>query len=363
MTDYVCVKISGLNLLRIIDKLIKKNVFVSDVITKQRYIKFTIANGDLCVLDKICKQERKFYTIVYKSGVKQIFSRVPYMLGTFLAFILISTFIYSYSLFVYSVELSYKSNLDYDIEKVNAVLVDNGVVSGIRKNKFSISDISNLIMLNLDDVESCQVMFKGSKLFITIFPATKKYEVDTENLCSKYDAVILNAEAFSGNLKVKAGDIVKKGDVLIENQNGATGEVFGKVYFTATKIYNEKQQKITYTGRTFNLREFLIAQKWSIKNNVICPFNRYEVEVKNYYVAKNLFLPVLCTEKIYREIEINEFEIPFESVEEEIKNEVYEQAKLKIADETTITNVSYSIVNDSNYTRIDCFIETKMSLI
>lgn len=363
MSDLVCVKISGLNLLRIVDGLVKKNVFVSDVVTKQKYIKFVISEKDLPVLDKICKKERKFYTIIYKNGFKMLLSKMPYMLGTFLALVLTTIFIYSYSLFVFSVKLEYSSNLPYDLKKVNQVLLANGIVSGMKKKKFKTSDISNLIMLSVDDVEGCNVRFNGNVLKITIYPAIKKHEISSENIYSKFDGVVESAESFSGKLKVKAGDIVKKGDILIENDNGASGKVFGKVYFTATKIYNEKQQKISYTGKTFSIKDFLVMGKWEINSKAVCPFKKYEVINKSYYVSKNLFLPILCRERLYKEIEIGEIIVPFSDVEEKIKNEVFEQAKLKISDESAITNVTYSTVFEGGYTRVDCFVETLISLI
>lgn len=363
MSDFVCVKITGLNLLRIVDKLVKKNVYISDIIAKQKFIKFAISEKDLGILNDICKSERKFYTIVYKNGFKQFLSQMPYFFGCFLAMILAISFIYSYSLFVFSVDTSYSSNLPYNLEKVNNVLKENGIVSGMDKRKFKTSEISNLIMLSVDDVEGCKVQYNGNKLSIIIYPAVKKYEPTTENIYSKYDGVIESAEAYSGNLKVKAGDIVKKGDILIENSNGASGKVLGKVYFTATKIYNEKQQKISYTGKTFKIKEFLVASKWNIYSKAVCPFKKYEVENREYFVTKNLFLPILCHERVYKEIEIGNIIVPFEDVQEKIKVETLTQAKSKIEDEKTITNVTYSIVTDGGFTRVDCFVETIINLI
>ena len=61
MSSVVKIKISGLNLIRIIDKLILKNVVVSNLVIKKTSMTFLIDENKLSELDKICKIEHKFY--------------------------------------------------------------------------------------------------------------------------------------------------------------------------------------------------------------------------------------------------------------------------------------------------------------
>lgn len=363
MNNLVQVKISGLNLIRIIDKLISKNVPIYNLTRKPKYIKFTISENRLDILNKICKNEHKFYKILQKNGFKQLIYKLPYMLGSFLIFILSYIYFFSTSLFINNVNISYNSNLTYNLENVKRLLSSNGINSGMKKNKYSISDIQNLIMLNIDDIEGCKVEYSGNNLDICVFPSVNKYENNTEDLYSNFDAVIESAEAYSGVLKVKKGDIVKKGDLLIENDLGASGKIKGKVYFTATKIYNEKQQNIIYTGNEYHVREYEVFDKIIIKSNKKCNFKQYLVEKHSFYINKNLFIPIKCNKIIYKEVKIEDIYIPFDSVEEETKKSVFEIAKSKVNDETSITNVTYSVVRDGSYVRIDCFIEAVIDLI
>ena len=363
MQELVCVKITGLNLFRITNKLIENNVYITDLKVKKMQVKFIIAEKNLQILDKICKKEHKFYQIVYKNGFKQLMSRLPFYFGTFLAFILSFSYMFATSLFISNVSVSYKSNLNYDLSKVNNLLERNGIVSGMKKNKFSTNEIQNMIMLEIDNVEGCEVRLNGGNLNICIYPASEKFQISTEDLISEFDGVIVEAKAYSGVLKVKAGDIVSKVDVLIENNNGASGKITAKVYFTSTKIYNQNQQNLICTGKTYKVRDFLICSKFWIYGKSHCNFNTYLVENCSFYVGKNLFLPILCRQTIYKEVYMEEKVIPFEAVEEEIKSEVFKEAKSKIKDNSEITNTTYSIVTEGDYTRIDCYIETVMDLI
>lgn len=361
--NYVCVKISGLNLIRIVDRLVEKNVYISNLVVKTKYIKFTIDENKLILLDKICKKEHKFYQIIYKNGFKSLFYKIPYMLGAVIASIIIATYFVSISLFIRNVDVTYKSNIDYDLTEVNTLLKNNGIVSGMNKNKFSLSEIQKLIMLEIESVEGCEVRLNGNNLNICIYPATLKYEVGTENLYSKFDGIIIFAEAYSGVLKVKVGDTISKGDILIENNSGATGKILAKTYVTTTKIFNENRQEIKYTGNIYTIKDFLIYPNFWIYGKNKCSFSKFVVEKRSFYVNKNLFLPILCIENIYREIEIEEKNVPFESVKENIKDELLLEAKQKVSGNSEISNVTYSIVTEGSYTRIDCFVETIVELV
>lgn len=361
--DFVCVKITGLNLIRIVNRLVEKNVCVNHLVIKPKFIKFVIAEKDLLVLDEICKKEHKFYQIIYKNGFKQLFLKIPYMFGAILASLIITIYFVSISLFIKSVDVEYKSNNFYDLSYVNQLLKDKGIVAGMRKSKFSISEIQKLIMLEVDSVEGCEVRLNGNNLSICIYPATLKYEVETENLYSKFDGVVTFAEAYSGNLKVQVGDTISKGDLLIENNNGASGKILAKVYFSSTKIYNENRQELQFTGQTYTVKDFLIYPKFWIFGNNNCIFSKFVVEKRSFYVSKNLFLPILCQENIYREVEIIEKTIPFDEVKEKIKDDLLFETKQKISNFDEISNITYSIVTENNYTRIDCFVEAIVQIV
>jgi len=231
------------------------------------------------------------------------------------------------------------------------------------KKNFLEKDIKNIIMLSVDDIEDCDVEYKGNLLNICIYPAVKKYEVTAENIYSNYDAVIEQAEAYVGILKIKAGDIVKKGDLLIENNLGASGKIRGKVYFVATKIYNENQQIVKYTGREYITKDYSIFNKFIIKSKNYCDFKQFYVENCTFSINKNIFIPIICNKKIYKEIIIEDIVVPFSDVENKIKEETYNEALKKVNNFNDITNVSYSVVKEGSYIRVDCFIETIMDLI
>lgn len=359
----VRVKISGLNLPRLIERLIDKNVMVNDVVTKGRSVKFTINENDIDVLNKVCKIEHKYYVVISNSGLKNVLNKMPYLLGAMLAIVISFLYIYSFDKFVVDVSVVAESEMSFDLGEVNQKLKERGVVSGMLKKNVNISEIQKMLLLNFDDISGCTAKLDGGNLLIKIFPATKKYETNYDDLFSKYNAVITKAEAHSGKLKVKVGDVVQKGDLLIKNENGASGLVEGKVYFVGTVVYNENQQYAEKTGKTYKTKNINFCNLFIVKGKNRCTFSNYLVEKCDFYISPNYLFPIKVEEFIYYEVEMKERIVPFEKVETNMTTSAYNEALKNVPNKDKITNVTYSEVKDGPYTRVDCFIETVINIL
>lgn len=357
MKEEVCVKIEGMNLTRIIDKLVAKNILIKDLKTNSKHVRFVIANKDLDELNKICKVEHKFYSIISKNGFKQILHKLPYLFGSFLAITIIFAYLFSINFYIYKVDVSYSSNTEYNIENVNQFLADNGIVVGMKRNKFSIREIQELILLNFDDISGCSVKRNGGDLDIIIYPATKNVETN-QNILSKYDAVVTNIKVFAGEANVKEGDIVKANDILIKNTNGASGIVEGKIYYSASIIYNENQQYLERTGNFFKAKNVVLFNNFSLNKRNMSKFDCYETEICDFYLFEQYLFPIKIQEVIYYELAVKERIVPYKDVENKILKDAYNEALSKVKDVSKISNVTYSVVTENNYTRVDCFIET-----
>ncbi len=363
MESSVYVKISGLNLTRLIDRLISKSILIDDLQTKNRTIKFKIKEKDLPVLDDVCKIEHKYYVILQRNGIKQFFFKLPYFFGTILALVIVSCYFYSYSLFINNINISVESTQSYQISKVYKVLENYEIEVGMNKNLISTQELREQLLLELDDIEDCKVELNGVNLNIYIYPAVTKESTGSKTLVSKYNAIITFAEAYNGKLMVSVGDLVQIDDVLIESDTVAQGVVRGKVYFTGTIIFNENQQTIEKTGKTFVTRDYIILNIFSIKSKENCTFSNYLTENCDFYLNQGFGFPIKVTQTIYYETYIRNLFVPFESVEEEVKSQAYDLAYLQIDTEGEITNVTYSIVREDNIIRVDCFIEVECDLI
>ena len=363
MGEDICVKITGLNLSRLVDRLVAEGVMIKNLVTKSNYIRFEIANNKISQLNKICKSEGKFYEIIYKSGIKNAIHRLPYMLGSLLALIIVVAYLLSFNFFVFKVNLSYVSSGEYDTGKVESYLKENGYISGMLRRNIDAGTIENSIVRDFDDVSGCTAKLVGGNLYVKLYIATIKDSTPVKQIKSKYDAIVTRAEAYSGELKVKEGDLVKRGDVLISSEVDAKGKVMGKVYFTSSIIFNDHQQYLERTGKTYTYDNLIFCKKLRLYGANKSKFLNYQETVCTFYLNANLFIPIEIERITLYEVMVKEKIVSFETVEDEIMKRAYDEALLKVPENETVSNVSYSVVTEGNYTRVDCFLEVEMSLI
>lgn len=365
MIGTIKIKIQGLNFGKIINSLIDSGVYLKNLKQKQKYVVFEISEKDETAFKNICKKYHKHYEVLSKNNLVNLLKRARFYFGFIVSFCLIFAFVFSFNLYVFEVNLTIAENKTFDLTKVENLLKENGIVDGMKKKDLEISSLQKLIISSNENISGCSIKEIGGRLEIEIQPAVMKESVSNENIYSNFDAVITSVEIFSGKSTLKPGDLVRKGDLLIENDNGASGKIIGKVYYSDYLIYNENQVVKDFTGRIVEKTRFEVVNKMLSKSIKISEFSNYIEEKCVFCVSKNNFLPINLVKFIYREFEYKETKIPFELVEEEFKEKIYRMVydKIDLDKKDKITNVSYSIVSENNLTRLDCFVECELNLI
>ena len=361
MTDKIYLKINGLNISRFVDKLINKGLCLQELKFGSNYVKFCVKRKDFDLFKSICKKERKCYEIISRSSIKNLFNGLRFCLGFVLAVVLTVSYLIAFSGVVESVKISYDSADNYDISKVEKILDEYGIKEG-GYTKFSSKEIEQMLMTGLDDISGCSVIKKGSNLSVYIYPEVNN-SVKSKELISKYDAVITEIDVFAGQSNFKVGDVVKRGDVLVFDETEAKASVKGKAYFSTSKIYNEKQQNVVYTGKYFVNHSVSMFNKNLYKQNKNNIFSQYLTKKCGFYLCENYFLPIFVESEYVFEIEIEEQIIPFEECEIDIKRELVDELKKNSNIDINESDISFSIVRDGSYVRIDCYAEIETELI
>ena len=265
MIGTIKVKIEGLNFGKIVNALVDEGVYLKNLKEKQKYVVFEIREEDEKKFLLICKKYHKKFEVLSRKGIVNFFKRLRYYFGFLVSMCLIVAFLFSFNLFVFDVKLIVSGNSDFDLKKVEKLLIDEGVVAGVKKKDIDAIKLQNLIVLSQENISACSVIKKGGVLEIVVYPGILKNEVTRENLYSKYDAVITKLDVFAGKTNLKVGDLIKKGDLIIESDNGASGKVSGKVYYSNYIIYNENQFIKEFTGREI-VKQSLNCLKRCLKN-------------------------------------------------------------------------------------------------
>lgn len=362
MSGILRVKINGLNYGKILNELIENDVYLKNVKDRAKSVSFEIEEKNELKLNRICSKYKKRYEIISRNSFVNLIKKLRYYFGFLVAVILVVALIFSFNFSVYRVNIRVDSRDDFDVSNIEKILSDNGIVAGVAKNKINAKKLENLILKTQDNVVGVTVKQNGGIVDVVIYPGVLNQEVKTENIYSNFDAVIKDVQIFAGKSSLKSGDIVRKGDLLIKNDNGAEGIIMAKIYFSDFIIYNENQMERVKTGREITETSIMIFNKIFNKSKQNDKFSNYLEEKCVFSVSKNCFFPISIVKTSYKEFEYKNVVVKFEDVEEKLKEQLYNTVKEK-AEGLNISNVTYSVVKENNLTRLDCFIECEVDLV
>ena len=185
-------------------------------------------------------------------------------------------------------------------------------------------------MLKFNDVAYLSINVKGTNIFVTV---TKKAEtlksVEQSNYCNiiaKKDGIIEKVIARSGNSVVQKGDIVRKGDVLINGSNNKSiPEVWATTFYEASKSASYEEVVKEKTGNKKNVYTLsFYDNKYTIRRNI--KYNDYVIENQEYKLSLgNYTFPLKLKVSTFYESEDKKIEKDKEQVKKELKEKTLKE--------------------------------------
>ena len=276
-----------------------------------------------------------------KIALKTLATKIPLLLGGILSILFIAYFSNAY------LGIKTDGTKAQELEVIK-LLQSEGIEIGARLDEIDTSLLSSRIIEKCK-VADCSVKKKGNYLQITFFP-TKSMQDNTVKynaVVSTSDAIITSVIANSGTTKIKKGDVVKKGDLLISNvvqaQNGeseivvgASGIVWGDVYYRKTEIIKKNATLLVKSGQTKTYTRLSLSKRTPPPS----PYDMYEIKTETS--AFNCFLPLYYEKTTYEEMQERNEEIDL--------NEYAKQSLAKLKEEfgLIIKNEGYELVPLNN---------------
>lgn len=115
--------------------------------------------------------------------------------------------------------------------EVYAHLQSIGVKKFMLKNKVADLDLAASLVAEFPNVAHANVRIMGNTLLISLSEATYNNAKVKTNIYAQYDAVIKDVIAFSGRSLVEVGDVVRKGDLLVEDAYEDSVAITGEVAY------------------------------------------------------------------------------------------------------------------------------------
>ena len=239
-----------------------------------------------------------------------------------------------------------------------------GVSVGVNKNDINPREIERKLMAKFNSISACTIEKIGTIINIKVFEAElENSSVSTSGLdiIAPENMKISKMIVSRGKARVKAGDIAKKGQVLVSGVDGkkAMATIEGTVYYRSSMSFSESKNQLVRTGnkKTYSYISLLGAEIFKTEENH--GFIYAETETNTKYSSYNLFLPLKVISTTYYELENRIVKIPFEDEKDELFSKLRAEAVSKVKGQLPDEYQARFIVTnlENGLYLLDCYVE------
>ena len=268
--------------------------------------------------------------IFFLGGIKK---RISLAIGAVLFLAIIGYL----STYIWSIEVEVQKNIPpFEIRKeLNQI----GIKPGIAKKNIDVKEIEKKLENINDEILWLRVRIEGSTLKVVIQekinpPQTKSYEYG--NLVASKDGEVKRVYTFAGRSVVKTGELVKKGDVVIEGIDGSEGNeyILPPRGIVIANTFYEKSMNVkiagTYLERSGRKDSDIYVEIFGKKiylKKATKDFESYD----KIELSGKIFNKVLYYERIEKDINLSEddaIENAVNELEKSLLNELSRDAKI-----------------------------------
>ncbi|BAK80993.1 sporulation protein YqfD [Candidatus Arthromitus sp. SFB-rat-Yit] len=352
---------------QLLNMIWKKDIKVIEIERENLYSVCLVINSkDFKDVKKICEEINSEVNVV-KMGriIKFIHNFKVYFTLSIGLGISIGMIIFL-SMFIWKIDIKGDSHVSpYEIRQV---IKNLGVHKGMLKFKIDTDKLENEIVASNANLLWSKVRVQGSTLQIEVIESFKPPVIDVDlslgDIVADKDGEIVRVYTQSGTAMVKAGDIVKKGDLLIGGYQGKEGNVFevAPVGDVIAKTFMEFEEIIELEGtknvNTKNMRDEYYINIFGKK----LYFKKYKDEFENY--EKINCDGKLVKKNIYYEVEKVSYTLSPDNVKKNLVDHYskYVKQNLKQSDSIVGVIVKDEIVDNKLKFKISFVIEEKIGV-
>ena len=374
---YVNIKIEGFYIERFINICKSKGILLWNMKREKSSILYAnISINDFKILKNIAKTSSCNIKLTKKMGLPFIFNKYKKRKIFFILLIFVLIVLLISSNYIWNIEIIGDNRIDKN--EIIEELKNNGLSIGVAKSKLDTKSVINDIRMKREDIAWIGIDIKGTNAIVEIVESEKKPDiVKTDEYCniiSEKSGIITRINVSNGTAKVKVGDIVKEGDILVEGKlEGkytepiyvhAAADIEIKTWYSIRKNFEYKQVIEQKTGNT--------ETKYSIKINnlqinfykVLSKFENYDTisENKKLSLFSNFYLPIEIIkqenyEKKYEAVQYSKDELKKKSI-----NELEEELNKQINEERNILNRYVNIKENNEFIDIELVYEVLESV-
>ena len=250
--------------------------------------------------------------------------------------------------------------------EIREFIESQGVKAFCHKNQISASSLELDIIENFPEISMASVIVKGLTVVVNVKEKESFEVLGLSDIIADFNGRIKEITTISGVANVKAGDIVRCGDILVsarnenaENGVAAKAKIVAEVWYESTNTHIETKTQTVRTGNTVEERKVLAFGAEIFSSNKKVDFLDYEIEENT--VKVNSILPLEVKYSTYYETTNQTTTQRYEDVKDEIVAKLRENTlqKLKKDDiilkenvlenfEAGVTTTTYLIVAEKH---------------
>ncbi|NLZ38968.1 MAG: sporulation protein YqfD [Firmicutes bacterium] len=326
-TGYLVIAVHGRAAEKMINLAIRRRIPVWDVQHRRNYICLKIDVDSFFEMRHLARQTACRLKILQKVGLPFFYRRLikrPGLLIGLCFFVGVLYFLSSMILFI-----DVKGNENLKTEYILQLAEDTGIRPGIFKEKLKQNEIAQQMLIKEPKLEWVGLHLQGTRLLIEVVEKIElPAEPDTQtNLVAAKDGLVTDVLVVTGEAKVKPGDTVRRGQLLIEgvlhpespylSEEGAQlspvpvrarGEVQARVWYEGYGEAALTESIRRRTGKRITNWTLLVNEQPVLRlGRIKVPYLAYDTETISRSFSKRIIaFPVEIITETYHEVELQE---------------------------------------------------------
>lgn len=339
-TGYVSITVEGFFTERFINSCFSNGILLSELKReKSTYLRLKISVKDFKKIKKIARNTKCKVKIEKKRGVPILLNKYRKRKIFAGLIVLFAIFIFILTRFIWNIEIIGAENINKD--ELLALLSENGIQIGKRKGDLELEKVINKIRMQREDISWIGIDIKGTNAIVKINEADKSPEIiDVNEVCNivaDKSGEISKLIVHQGTARVKVGDKVEVGDVLVEGvmEGKYTGirevHAMADIEVKKTAEKEEKQSLVqdieVKTGNEEKKIEIKLNNFKIIFGKRLSNFEKYDTisVTKKLRLFSNYYLPIEVSKITNLETKLEHKEYTAEELTEKIKLDLENQ--------------------------------------